>query len=149
MEEVWKDVEGYEGLYQVSNLGRVKSLTHYITKENCKPREVKGKILTPFFDRPKGYLSVSLSKNNKIKLQRIHRLVAQAFIPNPDNLIQINHKDGNKTNNNVENLEWCSCKDNIRHAWENKLSYVSEKHRKVASETQKKRWEEYRKNKAN
>lgn len=116
MAEIWKDVEGYEGLYQVSNLGRVKSLTHYIIKENYKPREVKGKILTPFFDRPKGYMSVSLSKNNKIKLQRIHRLVAQAFIPNPDNLIQINHKDGNKSNNNVENLEWCSCKDNIRHA---------------------------------
>lgn len=148
--EVWKDIEEYEGYYQVSNLGRVKSVSKFHkTDKNYSSIGYfsKEKILKPFFDRPKGYLSVSLSKNNKIKIQRIHRLVAKAFIPNPNNLKQINHKSGIKTENFVENLEWCSCKDNIKHAWENKLSYVSEKHRKVASETQKKRWEEYRKNK--
>lgn len=96
---VWKPVVGYEGLYEVSNTGLVKSLNCYNYKE---PRLMKlGK-------RRDGYLSVGLSKNNRTKTKTVHRLVAEAFIPNPNNLEMVNHKDENRTNNNVENLEWCS-----------------------------------------
>ena len=106
MEEIWKDIEGYEGLYQVSNLGRVKSL-----KYNKTGRERILKI-----DKNKnGYLYILLYKNNKRKHYRIHRLVANAFIENPNNYPYINHKDECKSNNNVNNLEWCSPKYNINH----------------------------------
>lgn len=94
MEEIWKDIEGYEGLYQVSNVGRVKSVRKNI-------------ILKSRIER-NGYESVKLSANNISKGYYIHRLVANAFIPNPDNLPQVNHKDENKTNNCVDNLEWCT-----------------------------------------
>ena len=115
MNEKWKDVENYEGLYRVSNLGNVKHLKiswicsrgHEITK--------KEKILKGSLDKD-GYVKVALSKNNKIKLFSVHRLVAQAFIPNPNNLPQVNHIDGNKQNNKFDNLEWCTAKENISHA---------------------------------
>lgn len=97
--EEWKDIKGYEGHYQISNKGRVKSLKHNHTK--------KGKILIPFKSN-NNYLSINLYKNNKLKTYLIHRLVAEAFLPNPDNLPVVNHKDENKLNNNVENLEWCT-----------------------------------------
>ena len=97
--EIWKDVKGYEGLYQVSNLGRVKSLNYR--------RSGKERLLSLAHDKD-GYLYVCFRKNGKQKLHKVHRLVAQAFIPNPDNLPQVNHKDENKTNNNVKNLEWCT-----------------------------------------
>lgn len=97
--EIWKPVVGYEGLYEVSNLGRIKSLNCYNYKY---PRILKlGK-------RPDGYLCVGLSKNNTTKTKVVHRLVAEAFIPNPDNLEMVNHKDEDRANNNVENLEWCT-----------------------------------------
>lgn len=98
--EIWKDIEGYEGMYQVSNLGRVKSIKFR-----------KEKILKPGRDTY-GYLHISLSKNGERKQYLIHRLVAQAFIANPDNLSMINHKDENPSNNRVENLEWCTAKYN-------------------------------------
>ena len=97
MEEIWKDIEGYEGLYQVSNLGRVKSLG--VDKWH------KGRVIKPQFDGLKHYLFVQLYKNKKSKRFNIHRLVAKAFIPNPNNLPQVNHKDEVKTNNNARNLE--------------------------------------------
>lgn len=93
VKEIWKDVCGYEGKYVVSNLGDVKS---------CKTN----KTLIP--EIRTGYLSVDLCVNGQRKKRRIHRLVAQAFIPNPENLPQVNHKDQNSMNNNVENLEWCN-----------------------------------------
>ena len=102
--EYWKPVVGYEGLYEVSNWGRVKSLPRNGTVKYAR-------ILKLYTDKD-GYLYVVLSKNNKQKLFKIHRLVAEAFIPNPNNLPMINHKDENKQNNNVENLEWCSAKYN-------------------------------------
>ena len=99
-EEVWKDVSGYEGLYQVSDKGRVKSL--WFGKERIlKPGKLK-----------KGYLQVSLSKNREMKGYKVHRLVCQTFLPNPNNLPEVNHKDEDKTNNKVENLEWCDRKYN-------------------------------------
>ena len=99
MDEVWKDIEGYEGLYQVSNTGQVKSL-------NYKGRGVV-KLLKQAINH-NGYNYVILYKNGKTKHYSVHRLVALAFIPNPDNLPIVNHKDENPSNNNVNNLEWCT-----------------------------------------
>lgn len=147
MNELWKDIKGYEGLYKVSNYGRVKSMSRYRKGINNKLVLLKDKILKSNDDCSKGYLVVSLSKENKHKNYKIHRLVAETFIPNPNNYPQVNHIDGDKHNNNINNLEWCSCKQNIKHAWENGLNYVSEKHKKVASEIQKERWKKYRENK--
>ena len=98
--EYWKTVVGYEGHYQVSNFGRVKSIKF--------GKEI---ILKPRKDRY-GYLQLNLWKNNKLKRCRIHRLVAEAFIPNPNNYTCVNHKDENKLNNSVSNLEWCTYKYN-------------------------------------
>lgn len=99
MAETWKDVAGYEGLYQVSDLGRVRSLLH-------------GKVrILKFLDNGYGYLKVELNRNGKL----VHRLVAEAFIPNPLNLPQVNHKDEDKTNNTANNLEWCTAKYNLNY----------------------------------
>ena len=108
MEEIWKDIKGFEGLYQVSNLGRVRGLDRIAVSKRGWSKKVKGEILTPS-KHHYGYLQVSLTKNGKGKSVWIHSLVARAFIPNPYNLPQVNHKDENKTNNRVENLEWCTC----------------------------------------
>lgn len=108
-DEVFKDVKGYEGCYMVSNYGNLISL------HSGKPRELKsGKIHT-------GYISVKLQKDNKKFRTDIHRLVAQAFIDTDDFNKQVNHKDGNKENNHVSNLEWVSCKENINHSLKNKI----------------------------
>lgn len=114
MEEIWKDIKGYEGKYQVSNLGRVKSLKRYKRYGNTiKLYEdiilKQGKVYN--------YSIVNLCKNKTIKNFRVHRLVAQAFIPNPQNKQQVNHIDGNRQNNNVKNLEWCTSKENITHSY--------------------------------
>ena len=102
MTEIWKNIEGYEGKYQVSNLGQVKSM---IGQE---------KVLHPKKHR-NGHLQIGLHKDKKRKTMYIHRLVAQAFIPNPDNLPCVNHKDENPNNNNVDNLEWCTQKYNCNY----------------------------------
>lgn len=99
MEEIWKDVVGYEGLYQVSNIGNVKSLNW---RGLGKPKNL---YLKP---HNKGYLQVELAKDGNKKCYTVHQLVATAFIPNPNNLAQINHKDEDKKNNRVDNLEWCT-----------------------------------------
>lgn len=110
--EYWKPVLGYEGLYEVSNCGRVRSLDTYRKGRNGSIIFCKGKILKPF-KNTQGYLKVVLCKNGKVKTFRVHRLVAEAFISNPDNLPCVNHKDENKQNNVVSNLEWCSYSYNI------------------------------------
>lgn len=109
MQEIWKDIKGYEGLYQVSNYGRVKSLNYR--------RTGKEQLMKPTLQN-KGYFWVMLYKPNKLYL--IHRLVAKAFIPNPDNLPCVNHKDENPTNNHVDNLEWCTYGYNINYGTRNK-----------------------------
>ena len=99
-EEIWKDIKGFEGLYQVSDQGRVKSL-----------KFGKERILKPQRDK-NGYLLVDLCKNKESKKCKVHRLVCQTFLINPQNLPQVNHKDEDKTNNRVDNLEWCDRKYN-------------------------------------
>ena len=106
MNEEWRPIEGYEGLYEVSNTGRVRSLDRYVKGKGESYRLQKGKMLSPIKNKY-GYLQVNLCCNGKNKMFLVHRLSAQAFIPNPDNLPEINHKDENPGNNSVDNLEWC------------------------------------------
>lgn len=123
-QEIWKDIQGYEGLYQVSNFGRVKSLKrkvksgeNYVTvKEKIRKQGIR-----------KGYYYLQLHKNDISKKHSIHRLVAQAFIHNPENKPQINHRDGNRFNNNIYNLEWCNLEENIKHENETGLRPKGEK----------------------
>lgn len=112
--EIWKSIKDYEGLYEVSNFGRIRSLDRVIINSDGVKRLCKGGIRKPYKDtrENKGYLRVKLNKDGIFKKFAIHRLVAQAFIPNPDNLSEVNHKDEVKTNNHVENLEWCDSKYN-------------------------------------
>lgn len=105
MQELFKDIKGYEGLYQISNLGNVKSFKPVSNGRNLKPVYRKG------------YATITLRKNGVSKIHRIHRLLAEAFIPNPKNLAEVNHIDGNKLNNNLSNLEWCTHLENMRHAF--------------------------------
>lgn len=111
--EIWVDVPNYEGLYQVSNFGNVKSLSRYVETSNKLGgrRKTKERLLKLCANK-RGYLMVRLSRDCSIKNFLVHRLVAIAFIPNPNNLPQINHKDENPSNNRVENLEWCDAKYN-------------------------------------
>lgn len=113
MVEEWKDIEEYKGLYQVSNYGRVKSLDRWVDNKGNSKRPIKGKILKPV--EHNGYQHVLLFKNGNYKKYFVHRMVAMAFIPNPDNLPIINHKDEKPSNNRVDNLEWCDCKYNINY----------------------------------
>ena len=115
MEEIWKPVIGYEGLYEVSNLGRVRSVDRLVNYSNGQIHLHKGRILSPGVTDKLGYLQVALCNNGKIKHKMVYRLVAEAFIPNPDNLPQVNHKDENAFNNCVDNLEWCTIEYNINY----------------------------------
>lgn len=113
MEEIWKDIKGYEGLYKVSNLGRVKNIKF-------------NRFIKPF-SAGIGYLQVDLSRGNNRRKVLVHRLVAEAFIPNPENKLEVNHIDEDKTNNKVDNLEWCTRTENVNHGTRN------ERHSKALS----------------
>ena len=121
MMETWRDIEGYEGLYQISNKGRVKS-TERIKWSGNVYYKAPERILKACKRVSNGYLFVNLYKDGKRKPCTIHRLVAEAFLPNPDNLPQVNHKDENKENNCISNLEWCSPKYNCNYGTKNQRS---------------------------
>lgn len=116
--EIWKDIKGYEGLYQISNFGRVKSLARIIQRDRSRwgtpaPFKIKEKILHNTVVHE--YLYVILCKDGSHKRYAVHRLVAQHFLSNPDNLPQVNHKDENPANNDYRNLEWCDGKYNLEY----------------------------------
>lgn len=119
--EIWKDVVGYEGFYKISSIGNIKSLDRYV---NCRGgRKIcYGKTLKPHLDRD-GYLKIEIGRNEpKAKKYFIHSLVAKAFLPNPNNFPQVNHIDGNKFNNQIENLQWCDVFINNKHAFDTGLN---------------------------
>lgn len=118
--ERWADVVGYEGRYRVSSAGNVLSVGHSVVDSAGRTRVFPDKILSLCYGKNPKYAYAHVSLNNPDGTQkrvRVHRLVAEAFIPNPNNLPQVNHKDGNKANNNVENLEWCTIRDNLLHSF--------------------------------
>lgn len=126
--ELWKDIEGFEGIYQISSKGNIRSLDRWVIDKNGRKVFWKSQPIKP---RPQhkdgsGYLQVSLRMNGKYIHFLVHRLVAKAFIPNPNNLEQVNHIDENKHNNDVNNLEWLSRLDNTRYG--TGIDRMAEKH---------------------
>lgn len=119
---VWKDVKGYEGLYQVSNSGLIRSVERF----DCKNKRQQ-EVILKHSNNGKGYSNVVLCKNGKPRTFYIHKIVAEAFIPKIEGKNFINHKDGNKQNNNVNNLEWCTRSENMKHAYKNGLAHVVNK----------------------
>jgi hypothetical protein len=123
--EVWMNIKGYEGYYQISNLGRVKSLERItIRKKGTSLR--KGRILKHTKNQ-QGYELVNLCKNSKVKFKAVHRIVMESFIPNIENKPCVNHINGIKTDNTLNNLEWCTYSENSLHAYRTGLKTVSEK----------------------
>ena len=116
--EQWKEISGYEGYYEVSNYGNVRSIPHKVNTKSGKQRNSPGRVLAQKITK-NGYKQVHLSKGNESHYKSVHRLVASAFVPNPDRLPQVNHKDENKTNNYADNLEWMTASDNCKHGHRN------------------------------
>lgn len=128
MNENWKDIEGYKGLYQISSNGAIRSLDRDIKYKTGRIQHIKGKIRKLKINN-RGYQIVSLFKNDKEKTFLVHRLVALHFLPNPKNLNEVNHIDENKLRNCVDNLEWCNRKYNCNYGDRNKI--MGEKHKKA------------------
>ena len=116
MEEIWKDIKGYEGLYQCSTCGNIRSLDRYICESSGKKQFRKGQMIVPRKNK-NGYLQFALNKNAKRKMVYVHIIVAETFIENINDNLVVNHKDGNKLNNNIDNLEWCSYSENNLHSY--------------------------------
>lgn len=117
---VFKDIPGYEGYYQAGTDGTIRSVDKPVRQWSGGTQLKRGKVLSPATDRL-GYMRVALSRYNKLTTYPVHRLVALTHILNPENLREINHKDGNKSNNDISNLEWSTHLDNMRHAYKNNL----------------------------
>lgn len=131
MEEIWKDIDGYEGLYQISTLGRVKALARDIPGA-YKNKEFIKKLSHDMY----GYPQVGLSRNSKYSPKKVHRLVAIAFIPNPNGYKEVNHKDENKDNNHVDNLEWCTTQYNLTYGHRLDCARGEKNHKHKLSEEQ-------------
>lgn len=117
-EEIWKDVKGYEGLYQVSNLGRLRSLDRYVRhKKIGSTRLLKGKIMSPTISKSTGYLVTILYRKGKGSQVTVHRLVAETFLPNPTEKPEVNHINGIRDDDRAENLEWVNRSENQLHAY--------------------------------
>lgn len=116
-QEIWKDVEGYEGSYQVSNLGRVKSLERIVNHSIYGKMYVGERILKTYNCNHDEYIRIDLKSNGIKDKKLVHRLIAESFIPNPENKKTVNHKDGNKKNNNIDNLEWMTHSENHLHSY--------------------------------
>jgi len=131
--EMWEDVENYEGFYQVSNLGRIRSLDRTITRNDGMAKKVKGKILKTRVS--KGYVLINLNKDGVCKTFSLARLIATTFIPNKKRKPEVNHIDENKLNNAVTNLEWCTSLENANHGTRNKRigKWVKEMNKKPNS----------------
>jgi len=121
--EIWKDIEGYEGLYQASNLGRIRSLDRYIPHSLGGSAFIRSKILSGYSKNCK-YERLTLYSNTNSKTYLVHRIIANTFVSNPENKPYVNHIDGDKLNNKASNLEWCTAKENTHHAIENGLQKV-------------------------
>ena len=117
---MWKDIIGFEGVYELSDSGVIRSKDRMCVDSKGRKRFRKGQVLNPDI-ASNGYYRVTLAKDGKKVQKYLHRLVAEYFIPNPDNLPQVNHKDGNKLNCSINNLEWVSVKDNVIHAYRHGL----------------------------
>ena len=115
MHEVWKPVLGYEGVYEVSNLGRVRSVDRVTIRVDGHQRRSKGRVIRPSIQNS-GYACLALVDAGRRLSSTVHRLVATAFVPNPDGHPQVNHKDGDKLNNRADNLEWVTARENLKHA---------------------------------
>lgn len=128
MKETYKDIKGYEGIYQVSNLGNVKRLNYRGTGKERLLKNYLGCV---------GYYKICLSKDGKVTTVNIHRLISQTFIPNPENKPQVNHINGIKTDNNIKNLEWVTSKENMQHAHDTGLIISSKgEHRSLSKLTE-------------
>lgn|SRR5574344_2142255 len=135
-EEIWKDIPNYEGCYQISNLGRLKSLDR-IVKNKCNSTRIqKGKIMKPILNKRNGYVYYGLSKNG-MKLYRAHVLILNTFIAKPRDNMQVNHVNGIKTDNRLENLEWCTPSENIIHSISIGLKRPSDKQKSACSKHNK------------
>jgi len=118
--EVWKDIENYEGIYQVSSFGNIRSLSRFRTGKGCSKILIDGKLMKVKLSKT-GYSTIHLRKNGESKHPSIHRLVAKAFLINKENKPTVNHVDGNKNNNNISNLEWSTSAEQMQHAVVNNL----------------------------
>lgn len=134
--EIWRDVKGYEGYYQVSNMGRVKSISRIIKHSRTNSAQLKDRMLKHSIDSY-GYCIVGLSLNGVSKSKKVHRLVAIAFIPNPENKNQVNHKKS-KTENSIRCIEWATNSENIKNAWERGLINSTLLHKNASRENGKK-----------